>query len=180
MFQEAWNLAVKLAKFFIERDGRFCARYSDLISLLSLIIAVGMIALLILAIGAGEIYREGRVQGILTNECGFLIIFYLRFCEASVKGVSTHVFAMILVASIIGFLITFVRWVQSAGIRSKRMLRISILSGIYMMFLFVALVSSYQAVYGDSNRAGSAFVSSMIESFSNGEKQLERLEGERP
>ena len=50
MFQEAWNQAVELARFWVECFGKFCTQYSGVISLSSLIIAAGILISIIIMI----------------------------------------------------------------------------------------------------------------------------------
>ena len=108
MFQEAWNQAVELAHFWVECFGKFCTQCSGVISLSSLIIAAGILISIIMAIGTrSPIDREYTAQGILKMECLFVCIFFLRFCEACVKGVALHAFIVILISSIIVLGITF-------------------------------------------------------------------------
>lgn len=166
MFQEAWNQAVEFARFGVECFGKGCARYSGVISLCSLIIAAGILISIIMAIGTrSPIDREYTAQGILKMECLFVCIFFLRFCEACVKGVALHAFIVILISSIIVLGITFFSWIRdqiSAG-------HLSFSSGFYMLLLFVMLTANYRAVYKESDHESLRFTSTTIESSSDEE-----------
>lgn len=166
MFQEAWNQAVELARFLVECFGKFCTQYSGVISLSSLIIVAGMFICIIMAIGTrSPIDREYTAQGILKMECLFVCIFFLRFCEACVKGVALPVFAAILVSSIILLAITFFSWIRDKIGTGHLFL----FSGFYMLLLFVTLMFYYKAVYKESDHESLRFTSTTIESSSDEE-----------
>lgn len=98
-------------------------------------------------------------------ECLFVCIFFLRFCEACVKGVALHAFIVILISSIIVLGITFFSWIRdqiSAG-------HLSFSSGFYMLLLFVMLMANYRAVYKESDHESLRFTSTTIESSSDEE-----------
>ena len=163
MFQEAWNQAVEFARFWVECFGKGCARYSGVISLSSLIIAAGILISIIMAIGTrSPIDREYTAQGILKMECLFVCIFFLRFCEACVKGVALHAFIVILISSIIVLGITFFSWIRDQ-MNSWHLFRSS---GFYMLLLFVLLMTNYKAVYKESDHESLRFTSTTIESSS--------------
>ena len=172
MFQEAWNQAVEFARFWVECFGKGCARYSGVISLCSLIIAAGIVIRIIMAIGTrSPIDREYTAQGILKMECLFVCIFFLRFCEACVKGVALHAFIVILISSIIVLGITFFSWIRdqiSAGHVSFSS-GFYLFSGFYMLLLFVMLMANYRAVYKESDHESLWFTSTTIESSSDEE-----------
>lgn len=178
MFQEAWNQAVELARFWVECFGKFCTQYSGVISLSSLIIAAGILIRIIMAIGTrSPIDREYTAQGILKMECLFVCIFFLRFCEACVKGVALHSFIVILISSIIVLGITFFSWIRdqswigdqiSAGHLSFSS-GFYLFSGFYMLLLFVMLMANYRAVYKESDHECLRFTSTTIESSSDEE-----------
>ena len=172
MFQEAWNQAVELARFWVECFGKFCTQYSGVISLSSLIIAAGILISIIMAIGTrSPIDREYTAQGILKMECLFVCIFFLRFCEACVKGVALHAFIVILISSIIVLGITFFSWIRdqiSAGHVSFSS-GFYLFSGFYMLLLFVMLMANYRAAYKESDHESLRFTSTTIESSSDEE-----------
>lgn len=178
MFQEAWNQAVELARFWVECFGKGCARYSGVISLSSLIIAAGILISIIMAIGTRPpIDREYTAQGILEMECLFVCIFFLRFCEACVKGVALHAFIVILISSIIVLGITFFSWIRDQSWISDQIsaghLSFSsgfyLFSGFYMLLLFVMLMTNYKAVYKESDHESLMFTSTAVESSSGEE-----------
>ena len=166
MFQEAWNQAVELVRFLVECFGKFCTRYSGVISLSSLIIAAGILIRIIMAMGNRSLIdREYTAQEILKMECLFVCIFFLRFCEACVKGVALHAFAVTLISSIIVLGITLFSWISdqiSAGHLSRS-------SGFYMLLLFILLMTSYKAVYKESDHESLMFTSTAVESSSDEE-----------
>ena len=172
MFQEAWNQAVEFARFWVECFGKGCARYSGVISLCSLIIAAGILIRIIMAIGTrSPIDREYTAQGILKMECLFVCIFFLRFCEACVKGVALHAFIVILISSIIFSWIRDQSWISdqiSAGHLSFSS-GFYLFSGFYMLLLFVMLMANYRAVYKESDHESLWFTSTTIESSSDEE-----------
>lgn len=147
----------------VECFGNVCARYSGVISLCSLIIAAGMIIRIVMA--TGDRYysdREYMTKEILMMECLFVCIFFLRFCEACVKGVALYVFAAILVFSIILLAITFFIWIRdNIGTRHLSF------SGFYMLLLFVMLMFYY--IYKESDHESLRFTSTTIESSSDEE-----------
>lgn len=174
MFQEAWNQAVELARFWVECFGKFCTQYSGVISLSSLIIAAGILISIIMAIGTrSPIDREYTAQGILKMECLFVCIFFLRFCEACVKGVALHAFIVILISSIIVLGITFFSWIRDQNQISAGHLSFSsgfyLFSGFYMLLLFVMLMANYRVVYKESDHGSLWFTSTTIESSSDEE-----------
>lgn len=172
MFQEAWNQAVELARFLVECFGKFCTRYSGVISLSSLIIAAGIIIRIIMAMGNRSLIdREYTAQEILKMECLFVCIFFLRFCEACVKGVALHAFAVILISSIIVLGITLFSWIRDQSWISDQMNSWHLFrsSGFYMLLLFVLLMANYKAVYKESDHESLMFTSTAVESSSGEE-----------
>lgn len=175
MLQEGWNQAVELARFLVECFGKFCTRYSGVISLSSLIIAAGILIRIIMAIGKRSLIdREYTAQRILKMECLFVCIFFLRFCEAAcVKCVALPVFAAILISSIIVLGITLFSWIRDQSWISDQMnlghlsrsSGIYLFSGFYMLLLFVILMF-YYAVYKESDHESLRFTSTTIESSS--------------
>ena len=163
MFQEAWNQAVELVRFLVECFGKFCTRYSGVISLSSLIIAAGILIRIIMAMGNRS----------LIDVC----IFFLRFCEACVKGVALHAFAVTLISSIIVLGITLFSWIRdqswiSDQISAGHLSRSSgfyLFSGFYMLLLFILLMTSYKAVYKESDHESLMFTSTAVESSSDEE-----------
>lgn len=178
MFQEAWNQAVEFARFWVECFGKGCARYSGVISLCSLIIAAGILIRIIMAMGNRSLIdREYTAQEILKMECLFVCIFFLRFCEACVKGVALHAFAVTLISSIIVLGITLFSWIRDQSWISDQIsaghLSFSsgfyLFSGFYMLLLFVMLMANYRAVYKESDNESLWFTSTTIESSSDEE-----------
>lgn len=125
-----------------------------------------------MAIGnRSPIDREYTAQGILKMECLFVCIFFLRFCEACVKGVALHAFIVILISSIIVLGITFFSWIRDQ-MNSWHLFRSSgfyLFSGFYMLLLFVLLMTNYKAVYKESDHEGLMFTSTAVESSSDEE-----------
>jgi uncharacterized membrane protein len=104
-------------------------------------------------------------------ECLFVCIFFLRFCEACVKGVALHAFIVILISSIIVLGITFFSWIRDQ-MNSWHLFRSSgfyLFSGFYMLLLFVMLMANYRAVYKESDHESLRFTSTTIESSSDEE-----------